>query len=103
MTGAKAQQHSCSHHHHHHHCHHHAGDMSAGRLKVYLVLTLAFVLVEAGMGLYARSLALCSDAMHNLTIKAEVSAETWADIAIVLGATVLSLCLGAVTLRRRTA
>jgi cobalt-zinc-cadmium efflux system protein len=40
---------------------------TAGRLALALFLTLAFVLVEAGAGLFANSLALLTDAAHNLT------------------------------------
>ena len=37
------------------------------RLSLSLFLTLAFVLVEAGAGIFANSLALLTDAAHNLT------------------------------------
>ena len=37
------------------------------RLLLALFLTLAFVLVEAGAGFFANSLALLTDAAHNLT------------------------------------
>jgi len=39
----------------------------SSRLKLALGLTLAFVIVEAGAGLAANSLALLTDAAHNLT------------------------------------
>ena len=37
------------------------------RLSIALVLTLAFVIIEAGAGIFANSLALLTDAAHNLT------------------------------------
>ena len=37
------------------------------RLSLSLFLTLAFVIVEAGAGIFANSLALLTDAAHNLT------------------------------------
>jgi cobalt-zinc-cadmium efflux system protein len=37
------------------------------RLSLSLVLTLAFVAIEAGAGIFANSLALLTDAVHNLT------------------------------------
>src|SRR5512138_2053648 len=40
---------------------------TAGRLALALFLTLAFVLVEAAAGFFANSLALLTDAAHNLT------------------------------------
>ena len=49
------------------HNHHSAGGMSEARLKLSLVLTLAFVLLEAVAGVRAHSLALISDAGHNFT------------------------------------
>ncbi len=59
-------------HHHDHghdHHHHHAVDLShASRaLVIGIVLNLIFVLVEAGAGFYSDSLALLSDAGHNLS------------------------------------
>ncbi len=66
-------------HHHHaagaHHDHaagghghsHHTADPSAGRaLFAAVVLTMGFMLVEAAVGLYSRSLALLADAGHML-------------------------------------
>jgi cobalt-zinc-cadmium efflux system protein len=52
--------------HHHHHHHHHAGTKSRV-LKWSLVATVAFVVVQFVAGLTAGSLALLSDAGHNLT------------------------------------
>ena len=40
---------------------------TASRLLLALLLTLAFVVVEAGAGLFANSLALLTDAAHNVT------------------------------------
>ncbi len=67
-------------HHHHHHGdhshdhshghHHHFGTKnieSRKRLKVVLLMTLAFMFVEAIGGYYTNSLALMSDAVHMLT------------------------------------
>jgi cobalt-zinc-cadmium efflux system protein len=54
------------------HAHHHhppAVDSASARrrLTLALVITLAFVVVEAAAGLWANSLALLTDAAHNLT------------------------------------
>ena len=61
-----AHEHTHSHHHHHHH-----GAEDVASLKnVYIVsvaLNLAFVLIEAGVGLWGNSLGLLSDAGHNLS------------------------------------
>ena len=60
----------CSHDHHEHHHHHPAltYDQTTGRNFILgIVLNLAFVLVEAGAGLWLGSLALLSDAGHNLS------------------------------------
>src|SRR5512140_2719915 len=40
---------------------------TTARLSLSLVLTLAFVFIEAGAGIFANSLALLTDAAHNLT------------------------------------
>lgn len=57
--------------HEHHHHHHHPTltyDQTTGRNFILgIVLNLAFVLVEAGAGLWLGSLALLSDAGHNLS------------------------------------
>ena len=60
------------HHAHHHHHHHHVAEAaeSASLRGIYLVsitLNLAFVFVEAGIGLWKGSLGLLSDAGHNLS------------------------------------
>jgi cobalt-zinc-cadmium efflux system protein len=52
----------------HHNCEHHsAAGMSEGRLKLSLLLTFGFVALELIVGARAHSLALVSDAGHNLT------------------------------------
>jgi len=54
----------------HSHTHSHFGDLTkqtAKRIAISLGLTLAFVGIEAVAGLWANSLALLSDAGHNLT------------------------------------
>ncbi len=54
----------------HTHTHSHFNDVArqtASRLSLSLFITLAFVAVEAGAGIYANSLALLTDAGHNLT------------------------------------
>ena len=48
-------------------------------------------------------LSYAVDAMRSLTTETDVSARTWADLAVVFGAALLALGLGAATLRRRTA
>jgi ABC-2 type transport system permease protein len=48
-------------------------------------------------------LSYAVDAMTTLTSSATVQSDTWVDLAVVAGATVLALALGAATLRRRTA
>ena len=53
---------------HTHQNHHHGNHVSTGfRLALAGVLTLGFVCFEAVAGLYANSLALLTDAVHNLT------------------------------------
>ncbi len=59
-----------AHDHHHHHHHHGEGADIASLKGIYLIsiaLNLAFVLVEAGVGLWKGSLGLLSDAGHNLS------------------------------------
>jgi cobalt-zinc-cadmium efflux system protein len=46
---------------------HEATKQTTQRLSLSLVLTLAFVMIEAGAGVFANSLALLTDAAHNLT------------------------------------
>ena len=56
-------------HDHSHHHHHHAADVSSlgGVFILSIVLNLAFVFVEAGVGIGTGSLGLLSDAGHNLS------------------------------------
>lgn len=52
------------------HIHSHLGEVAqqtTSRLLLSLFLTLAFVVIEAGAGYFANSLALLTDAAHNLT------------------------------------
>ena len=54
----------------HSHIHSHFGDIAkqtTSRLALALILTLAFVFIEANSGILANSLALLTDAAHNLT------------------------------------
>jgi cobalt-zinc-cadmium efflux system protein len=44
-----------------------AAKQTTARLALSLFLTLAFVIIEAGAGIFANSLALLTDAAHNLT------------------------------------
>src|SRR5687768_13515383 len=56
--------------HSHTHTHFHlreAAKQTTTRLSFSLFLTLAFVIIEAGAGIFANSLALLTDAAHNLT------------------------------------
>lgn len=46
---------------------HDAAKQTTQRLSLSLFLTLAFVVLEAGAGIFANSLALLTDAAHNLT------------------------------------
>jgi cobalt-zinc-cadmium efflux system protein len=50
--------------HHHHHDHHHHG--ASGNLKVAFFLNLAFTIFEIIGGLYVNSVAILSDAIHDL-------------------------------------
>ena len=56
-------------HEHHHHHHHSAADVASlkGVYTVSIILNLAFVLIEAGVGFWGNSLGLLSDAGHNLS------------------------------------
>jgi cobalt-zinc-cadmium efflux system protein len=56
-----------AHGHHHHHHHHDHNEVSGRVLRWSLIATVAFVVVQLGAGLTAGSLALISDAGHNLT------------------------------------
>ncbi len=52
---------------------------------------------------WALPLSYAVDAMQRITVEAGVSARTLVDLAVVTAAIVLSVALGAATLRRRTA
>ncbi|HET7368633.1 MAG TPA: ABC transporter permease [Gaiella sp.] len=52
---------------------------------------------------WALPLSYAVDAMQRITVEADVSARTLLDLLVVVGAIVLSVALGAATLRRRTA
>lgn len=58
--------HSHKHGHHHHHHHHHGDDQTEGRLWISIFLNLTITLAEFVGGLISGSLALLSDALHNL-------------------------------------
>lgn len=67
-----AHEHGHGHHHHGHghghgHHHHHRAEPGDWRYPVAIGLNLAFVALEFGFGLYARSSALVADAGHNLS------------------------------------
>src|SRR5512147_1867593 len=49
------------------HAHAHAMQTPTRRMALALVITLGFVVIEAGAGILANSLALLTDAVHNLT------------------------------------
>jgi cobalt-zinc-cadmium efflux system protein len=63
MSGAHAHHHH-GHGHHHHHAPAAGGD---GRWLIGIVLNGAFVLIEAGAGIFGHSMALLADAGHNLS------------------------------------
>ncbi len=50
----------------HHHNHSHSHDHSEGNIKVAFLLNLAFTIIEIIGGLYTNSLAILSDALHDL-------------------------------------
>ena len=58
-----------AHHGHDHHHHHHVEKLSSlnGVFILSIILNLAFVLVETGVGIWSGSLGLLSDAGHNLS------------------------------------
>lgn len=67
MKTMQAHQHSSG---HSHHGHHHAPSRDVTRGRAFLIgitLNLAFVAIEAGYGFFAGSMALLSDAGHNLS------------------------------------
>jgi ABC-2 type transport system permease protein len=51
----------------------------------------------------ALPLTYAFDALDRVTTSGELGARGWADVAVIVGVTLLSLALGALTLRRRTA
>jgi len=55
-----------SHNHHHGHHHHNKNDSTAGRLWITIALNLIITIAEFVGGLLSNSLALLSDAVHNL-------------------------------------
>jgi len=60
------------HHHHHDHAHHHGADVPApgshqAAFAIGTLLNLGFAAAELGVGFYANSLALISDALHNFS------------------------------------
>ncbi len=61
------------------HAHHHVPSSSiTRRLAIALGLTLGFVLVEAGAGYFANSLALLTDAAHNFSDAVALGLSWWA-------------------------
>jgi ABC-2 type transport system permease protein len=81
--------------------------MPAVVLRQFLLCGLLVPRDEMGAVLEAISWALplsyAVDAMQRITVEADVSARTLLDLLVVVGAIVLSVALGAATLRRRTA
>ena len=62
-----AHAHSHGHPHSHGHSHSHASVPFGGAFAIGIALNLTFVIIEAGFGFYANSIALISDAGHNLS------------------------------------
>src|SRR5262249_35142259 len=66
----RRREHTMAHHHHHHgHDHHHAASVASPAsfstaFAIGTALNLAFALAELGVGFFANSLALISDALH---------------------------------------
>lgn len=52
--------------HHHHHHHHHGSEPETGRIRVAFFLNLIFTIIEVIGGLLTNSLAILSDALHDL-------------------------------------
>ncbi len=59
--------------HHHGHHHHHGENQTEGRLWISIILNLAITLAEFIGGIISGSLALLSDALHNLNDTASLS------------------------------
>src|SRR5215471_18299354 len=86
--------HSHSHSHGHSHSHSHAPPNVSGRaMGAAVTLTLAFVAVEAAAGWLAHSLALVSDAGHNLADAAALG-FSWYALAVALAGIVINLTVG---------
>ncbi|MDE5773436.1 MAG: cation diffusion facilitator family transporter [Muribaculaceae bacterium] len=60
-------EHSHEHNHAHHHHHHHTFTRVSKVLIWGIVLNLLYVIIEGGVGIYAGSMGLVSDAGHNLS------------------------------------
>lgn len=65
--GEGGHHHSHGHHHHHGHGHHHHSAHINRAFVWGIILNTAFVIIQAGAGLYTDSIALLSDAGHNLS------------------------------------
>src|SRR5215472_14169117 len=69
----RRREHTMAHHHHHHgHDHDHAASVASPAsfstaFAIGTALNLAFALAELGVGFFANSLALISDALHNFS------------------------------------
>ena len=61
------RDHHHGHHGHHHGAHHHGAASFSTAFAIGTALNLAFALVELGVGFFANSLALISDALHNFS------------------------------------
>ena len=64
--------------HGHSHSHNLSPDAITGAFKIGLVITVVFVVVEFAAGIWANSLALISDAGHNLTDALALAFSWWA-------------------------
>lgn len=69
------------HHHHHHHGHTHAADAGEVRLVLSILLNLLITVVEVVGGILSGSLALLSDALHNLSDTTSLGVS-WATLRI---------------------
>jgi len=73
MLRRRRRERAMAHHHHHHgHGHHHGGGVASpasftAAFAIGTALNLAFALAELGVGFFANSLALISDALHNFS------------------------------------
>ncbi|NWJ47142.1 MAG: cation transporter [Chloroflexi bacterium] len=73
-----AQQITLDEHTHDHNHHHHQHSFSGAAFKIGFALTAGFVVIELVAGLMANSLALISDAGHNLTDALALAFSWWA-------------------------